>query len=81
MLEVGGVAFLPEYRELRARAASFLDFCFAPDLAVETTLQPIRRFRGDSLQFITGRKASAFHSLLPVIAHAMWSRSSQHRWR
>lgn len=38
---------LPEYRELRARAGSFLEFCFDPALAVEATLQPIRRFGFD----------------------------------
>jgi len=39
--------YLPEYRELRARAGSFLDFCFDPALAVEATLQPIRRYGFD----------------------------------
>jgi len=40
--------YLPEYRELRARASSFLDFCYNPQLASEATLQPIRRFGFDA---------------------------------
>ena len=32
--------YLPEYRATRAQAGSFLDLCFAPELAVEVTLQP-----------------------------------------
>jgi len=39
---------LPEYREIRGKAASFLDFCYTPELAVEATLQPIRRFGFDA---------------------------------
>src|ERR1700675_2732457 len=40
--------YLPEYREIRAKAASFLDFCYSPRLSVEATLQPIRRFGFDA---------------------------------
>jgi len=40
--------YLPEYRELRAKAPTFLDFCYAPRLAAEATLQPIRRFGFDA---------------------------------
>lgn len=39
--------YLPEYRELRARARGFVDFCLTPELAAEATLQPIRRFGMD----------------------------------
>lgn len=40
--------YLPEYRELRAKAGSFLDLCFNSDFASEVTLQPIRRFDLDA---------------------------------
>jgi len=40
--------YLPEYRAVRARAGSFLDLCYNPELAAEVTLQPIRRYRLDA---------------------------------
>ncbi len=39
--------YLPEYRELRGQAENFLDFCYRPELAVEATLQPIKRYGMD----------------------------------
>lgn len=40
--------FLPEYRELRAKAPDFIAFCLSPAMASEVTLQPMRRFPLDA---------------------------------
>jgi uroporphyrinogen decarboxylase len=39
--------YLPEYREIRARAHDFVELCLTPELAAELTLQPIRRYGMD----------------------------------
>lgn len=54
--------YLPEYRETRKRAGGFLDLCYDPDLAVEVTLQPIRRF---------GFDAAILFSDILVVPHAL----------
>ena len=40
--------YLPEYREIRAKAGSFLNLCTNPELACEVTLQPLERFDFDA---------------------------------
>ncbi|MGX1790192.1 uroporphyrinogen decarboxylase [Bosea sp. NPDC055332] len=54
--------YLPEYRELRAKAGGFLDLCYNPEWAAEVTLQPIRRF---------GFDAAILFSDILVIPHAL----------
>ena len=39
--------YLPEYREVRANAGTFVDLCLNSELAAEVTVQPIRRFAMD----------------------------------
>ncbi|MAF49433.1 MAG: uroporphyrinogen decarboxylase [Rhodospirillales bacterium] len=39
---------LSEYRALREKSSDFLNFCYSPELAVEATMQPVRRYRLDA---------------------------------
>jgi uroporphyrinogen decarboxylase len=40
--------YLPEYHVTRAKAGGFFELCRTPELAVEVTMQPIRRFGFDA---------------------------------
>jgi uroporphyrinogen decarboxylase len=53
---------LPEYHVVRARAGSFLDLCYSPELAAEVTLQPVRRY---------GMDAAIVFSDILVVPHAL----------
>ncbi len=54
--------YLPEYREIRSGAGSFLDLCYNPELAAEVTLQPIHRF---------GLDAAILFSDILVVPHGL----------
>ncbi len=54
--------YLPEYKEVRRIAGSFLDFCYNPVLASKVTLQPISKF---------SMNAAIIFSDILVVPHAL----------
>jgi uroporphyrinogen decarboxylase len=77
--------YLPEYRELRSRAKSFLELCYSPALAAEAVMQPLRRFPLDAAILFSdilvvpdalGRKVSFVEGegprLAPLLEDMMW---------
>jgi uroporphyrinogen decarboxylase len=57
--------YLPEYRQLRAKAGGFVELCLDPAAAAEVTLQPIIRF---------GFDAAIIFSDILIVPHALGTR-------
>ena len=57
--------YLPEYRQLRAKAGGFVELCLDPVAAAEVTLQPIVRF---------GFDAAIIFSDILIVPHALGSK-------
>jgi uroporphyrinogen decarboxylase len=61
--------YLPEYRQIRAKARDFVELCLNPALAAELTLQPVRRYDMDG--------AILFSDIL-MLPHALGQKLAYH---
>ena len=61
--------YLPEYRQIRAKARDFVELCLNPALAAELTLQPIRRY---------GMDGAVLFSDILMLPHALGQKLAYH---
>jgi len=61
--------YLPEYRVVRAKAKDFIEMCLTPVLAMELTLQPVRRY---------GMDAAILFSDILLLPHALGQKLAFH---
>lgn len=74
--------YLPEYKELRKKSKSFMDFCLNKEMVLEATLQPIERFDFDAaiifsdilvIPHFLGQKVWFEEGVGPVLAKPNWN--------
>ncbi len=75
--------YLPEYRTLRERFPSFMEFCLNQEMAVQATLQPIQRFDFDAaiafsdilvIPHFLGQKVHFKEGVGPILENPDWQK-------
>ncbi len=73
--------YLPEYQALRKKFPNFMDFCLNPEMVLESTLQPIKRFDFDAaiifsdilvIPHFLGQKVHFAEGIGPLLAKPNW---------